>query len=146
MQGTSVSAGKTLIQVATANGGLIAVTRWWMEQSASATSEQVRVQLLRKSAAATVTSFTPLKTNPSMAASGCVGGTNLTGTNASVEGTDTDIIFDRGGNLLQGFEWVAASRDEWIWVPESSFIGLKLVTTPAAARTISAGIEWVEFA
>jgi len=139
----SVSTIKTLIQVkAGANAGLELV-RAVLSQNGSTTSTEQDVQILRKSAAATVTSFTPLLLNPNDSAAQAAGGTSATGYNASAEGTDGDILVDDTWNILTSWNWC--------WIPEErptvapgGIIGLKLPTAPASALTIKASLYFRE--
>lgn len=144
-QVATVTTAKTLIQLATG-----AVTPAWIDylsvEGQSDIADAMEIILVRKSAAATVTSFTPF---PLMQGGGteqianAVGGVNLTGTNASVEGTDTDILY----------RWsvsVQAGGGLQIWFPEgavlvgaASFIGLKLNNT-ITSQTLTANLHFTE--
>ncbi len=141
---TSISAAKTLIQVK-AGACALEVVYARVYQVTKTSTELLALQQLRKSAAATVTSFTPLKHNPGDPAALCVGGTSATGTNASAEGTDSDILDETDWNVLNGeFLWLPVP-EERIRVPQSGIYGLKLNTAPAAAMTIGAVVKVREF-
>lgn len=103
-----------------------------------------RIQILRKTAAATVTSYTPLLENTIDPAAGAVGSTSGTGVNASAEGTDGDILVDWDFNVLQGFLWQPVLEDR-IWVPVSGIIALKFPAAPGSALTIDAQLKFIEY-
>ncbi len=142
MSALSQTTAKTLIQIAAASGNPLELLRCTITQSDGDASEQARAIIRRKSAAATVTSFTPILLDPDGIAAKAVGGTALTGTNATVEGTGTDIIVDEGFNILSGFVWVP-TPEERIRVNGGGFIGLELGSTIAAAL-ISAQMFFME--
>jgi hypothetical protein len=145
MNAVSQTTAKILVQVAVPTNGFIQITRMWIENADVEASQQTQGEVVRLSAAATVTSFTPLKKgSPGQGASGCVGGTSLTGVNASTAGTVTDTFMPRGFNVLQGWEWIAANEMDRIAVPGGGFIGLRLAAT-VAATVISAGIDYFEW-
>ncbi len=143
MSAVAQTAAKTLIQIAAASGNPLELLRCTITQDNGDASEQTRALIRRKSAAATVTSFTPILLDPDGIAAKAVGGTALTGTNASAEGTPTDIIVDEGFNILSGFIWVP-TPEERIRVNGGGFIGLELAATIVAAD-ISAQMFFREF-
>ena len=100
------------------------------------------IEIVRKSAAATVTSFTPLLLSPNDAAAQAVGGTSATGINATVEGTDGDILWQEGPNILGSWVWQRGRvGQEEIWVSGGGIIALKTVSgtiTSAYATVIFA--------
>ena len=143
MPQASITAAKTLLQVKAGNSGLWIVEARFF-QITKTTSENLTLQWLRKSAAATVTSFTPLKLNPGAPSALAVGGTSATGYNASAEGTDTDIIDEDIFNVINA-GWLNIPIPEGrIWVPNGGIAGLKLLTAPAAAMTMGAVMKIVE--
>jgi len=121
---TTWTGAKTLLQIKAVSKQL-EIIRVEVTQVSSTTSAQTQVQLLRKTAAATVTSFTPLLMDPSFAAATAVGGTAATGTNATAEGTDGDILFRSGFNILNGFLWLPVP-EERIKVPVNGFFAVKM--------------------
>jgi hypothetical protein len=142
---TAQTAAKTLIQIKAGSAAAIEILFARVYQITKTTSELLNLQVLRKSAAATVTSFTPLKFDPNDPTSGAAGGTSATGTNASAEGTDGDILVDGMWNVLNG-EWIHLPvPEERIWVPAAGIIALKLNTAPAASMTIGAEIHYAEY-
>lgn len=85
--GTTV---KTLLQVATPSSQKIKVIEWGIDFDAPGSAGKVQVELIQTDVAATVTAQTPQQYfDPNDLASACVGGTALTGFNASAEGTIT---------------------------------------------------------
>ena len=144
-QFTTVTTSKTLIQLATG-----ATTPAWIDyvscEGQSDVADAMEIILVRKSGAATVTSFTPLIMMQGAGTeqiANAVGGAALTGTNASAEGTDTDVLF----------RWsvsVQAGGGLQIWFPEglvlvgaASFIGLKLNNT-ITSQTLTASLQFSE--
>src|SRR4051812_31432253 len=101
MLSTAITAAKTLVQIK-AGAAPIDIVEIILSQVTKTTSELLELRLLRKSAAATVTSFTPLKFNPGDPTSLAAGGTSATGYNASSEGTDTDVLRKEHWNVING--------------------------------------------
>jgi hypothetical protein len=135
MPSTAITAAKTLLQIK-AGAAPLEILEFRLSQITKTTSELLEVQILRKSAAATVTSFTPLELNPAGPAALAVGGTTATGYNASAEGTNTDIIFKTHWNVLNGEFIYLPTPEGRIWVPQTGIIGIKLNTAPAASMTM----------
>ena len=144
MAPTALTTAKTLIQVV---GGAAPfdVVKATVSQVTKSTSEMLRIQLLRKTAVATVTAATPLLTNPADPASLAIGGTALTGVNATAEGTNGDVLEDEVWNILNG---------TWSYLPipegrkraaQGGNLCLVLITAPAASMTIGATVEIVEY-
>ena len=125
--GVTVVGATTLITISAPAAPAINLEflRYWVGQSANATSAQQRIELATKASVfPTVTSATPVKLKPADAnASAVTGGTagaqGTAGTNASAEGAGTQtIVWDDAFNVLNG----------WLHVP-----------TPAETRVIPAG-------
>ncbi len=127
----TISTAITVIQIKAGASNPLELIRAHISQKGSATSIQEGIQIVRKSAAATVTSFTPLKLDPSWQAAGAVGGTAATGITATAEGTDTDVLIQEGFNVLSGWTWLA-TPEERILVPVSGIIALKFAAAPAS--------------
>lgn len=138
LNNTSVTAAITLVQLLAGSSSMLRILRAWCSQSNQTTSAQQAIQIMRKSGAATVTSFTPLKLSPGDAASNMTSSTSGTGTNASAEGTDTDVLYRDNFNVLNGWLWVP-TPEERIVVPPSGILGLKFPIAPGSAMTVSAG-------
>lgn len=127
----TTSTAITIIQIKTGATNPIELIRVSVNQSDTATSAQTGIRILRKTAAATVTSFTPLIVQAA-AASAAVGGTTSTGITATGEGTDGDILIDEGFNILNGFLYLPVP-EERILVPAAAFIALKFPVAPTSA-------------
>lgn len=128
--GVTISTAITILQIK-AGAAALEILRASLSQAGSTTSAAARVQLLRKTAAATVTSFTPRKLNPGAPAALAVGGTAATGFTGTAEGTDGEVLIERGFNVLNGFEWVP-TPEERLWVPQGGFIAMKFPAAPAS--------------
>lgn len=130
--GIVVASAITIIQYKAGATNKARVVRFSISQGLSETSTMEQIQLIRKSAAATVTSFTPIENDPDGAAAFGVGGTAATGITATVEGTDGDIIVNESFNILNGFVWVRSHPDE-IVIPSAGIIAIKFPVAPASA-------------
>lgn len=135
MPATAIAAAKTLLQIK-AGAAPLELLEFRLSQITKTTSELLEVQILRKTAAATVTSFTPLELQPAGPVALAVGGSSATGYNASAEGTNGDILFKSHWNVLNGEYVYLPVPEARIWVPQGGFIGIKLNTAPAASMTM----------
>jgi hypothetical protein len=138
MNNVAVTAAITLVQLKAGTASILRILRAWCSQSNLAASGQQAIEIVRKSGAATVTSFTPLLVDPGDAASNMVSSTSGTGTNASAEGTDGDILYRDNFSVLNGWLWVPTPEERIIVAP-SGIIGLKFPIAPSASMTTSAG-------
>jgi len=120
---TTVAAAQTLIQIAAGATTPLELLRATFTMETTVSDDAV-AQILRKTAAATVTSFTPLKYNEDSPLADAIGGAALTGVDATVEGTDGDILWEEGFNSLNGFVWVP-TLEERMRVQAAGFIALK---------------------
>lgn len=142
----SVSAAITLIQIKAGATVPLQIIRARASQTSSTTSAMQAIQLNRKSAAATVTSFTPLITGPvTDPAASAVGGTSATGTNASAEGTDSNIITQDVFNVLNGWLYLPTPK-EYPYIDAASIVGLKFPVAPGSATTYTADCLFEELA
>lgn len=125
--GVTVVGATTLISIfpAAAPSVNLEFLRYWVGQSANATSAQQRIELATKASVfPTLTAATPVKLKPSdpnasVITGGTAGAQGTAGINASAEGAGTQtIIFDDAFNVLNG----------WLHVP-----------TPAETRVMPAG-------
>lgn len=145
MTRVAVTGAITLIQIKAGATTPLQVLRAELGQTSSTTSTQLSAQINRKSAAATVTSFTPLSRGPANdPAASAVGGATSTGTNASAEGTDTSILVQGTWNYLNGWLWLPTPQ-EVIYVDAAGFIGLKFPVAPGASITVTADMVFMEF-
>ncbi len=126
--GVTVVGATTLIFVNTAAASTVNLEflRFWVGQSANATSAQQRIELATKASVfPTLTSSTPVKLkagdpNASAITGGTAGATSTCGVNASAEGAGAQtIVWDDAFNVLNG----------WLHVP-----------TPAETRVMPAGL------
>lgn len=146
MTRVAVTGAITLIQIVAASSVPLQLIRASVTQSSSTTSTQQSVQINRKSSAATVTTFTPIKNGPTTdPAASAVGGTSATGTNASAEGTDTNILRQEVWNFLNGWLWLPTPK-EYCFVDASGIVGLKFPVAPGSSTTITADLLFEELA
>jgi hypothetical protein len=141
---TAQTAAKTLLQIKAGNAACQLVSAHF-SQVTKTTSEILSIQILRKSAAATVTSATPAPLESTAPAALAVGSTSGTGTNASGEGTDGAILHEENWNVLNGVWQYLPVPEERIWIPVGGILGIKLNTAPAASMTITALCKFIEF-
>jgi hypothetical protein len=139
--GITVAGATTLIFVnpAAAPNVNIEFTRFWIGQSANATSAQQRAQIeTQVTAFPTLTSATPAKLkkadpNASVIAGGTAGAAGTSGINASAEGAGAKTaVFDDVFNVLNGWLHVP-TPPETIVMPAgfASGLGLFLPVAPA---------------
>jgi len=144
MTRVAVTGAITLIQIKAAAAVPLQIIRAEISQSSSTTSTQQTAQLNRKSAAATVTSFTPITQGPSTdPAASAVGGTSATGTNASAEGTDGNILRQGVWNYLNGFLFLPTPK-EYPFVDGGAIVGLKFPVAPGSSLTVTADTVFEE--
>lgn len=141
-QQASIASAITLVQLKAGSTAICRIIKAWASQSTLTSSSQVSIALLRKSGAATVTSYTPRLIDPGDSAAAAVGGTSATGVNASGEGSNGDILVQASFNVLNGWLWVPVPEDRIIVAP-SGIVGLTLITAPASS-TWDAGIIFEE--
>lgn len=141
--GVIISTAITILQYKAGSAAPALLLRAWLNQGLSEVSTQEQVQILRKTGAATVTSFTPRKMRPNDPTAAGAGGTSATGYTGSAEGTDGDVLVDEGWNILGGgYVWVPSKED--IWIPAGGIIAMKFPVAPASA-TWRAGFVIREF-
>lgn len=127
--GVVIATAITILQIK-AGAAALELLKVVLGQGLSETSTQEQVQILRKTAAATVTSFTPRKLNAGDASALCVGGTAATGYTATAEGTDGEVLVDEAFNVLAPWIWVPAK--ERIIVPQGGILAIKFPVAPAS--------------
>ena len=132
--GIVVATAITILQYKSGAANKASLVRCSISQGLSETSTMEQIKVLRKTAAATVTSFTPLENDPDGPIAFGVGGTAATGITATAEGTDGDILINEGFNILNGFLWVRGTRQpEEIVIPAGGIIAMKFPVAPASA-------------
>lgn len=120
-----LSASVNLMQVTAPSTMLLEIVRAWVMQSTSTTSAQTDVILVRKTvAASTGTTATPVELEPGGAAA-----TFTAISAATTNGTDGDIMYGEGFNVLNGWLYVPVP-EERIIVPPSGILSLKFPSTP----------------
>lgn len=143
LSATSVSTAITLVQVKAGANNSIRLISASVSQKTNVTNGQQRVQVLRKSAAATVTSVNPTPNNPTDAAAAAVGGTAASGTVGTAEGTDGAILKEDVFSWLTGWQW-RPTPDE---IPEEKgggIVAVKFPDAPDMARTITVELTFEE--
>lgn len=148
----AVTAAISLIQLKTGASCPAQVIRAVIGQTSSTTSTQQAVQINRKvTTAATVTSFTPLANGPiTDPAAQAVSSTSGTGTNASAEGTDGNIVRQDVFNFLNGWLYLPTPK-EYIFVDAflattQGLLALKLPVAPGSSTTFTADLLFEELA
>lgn len=97
-----------------------------LTQNTSETSQQEELDIVRKSAAGTGTSVTPLKLQ--------TGDPAFAGTSRrsmSAEGTVTDVVKSEGFNVLNGWHYLPLPESR-IYVAPSGILGIRFSTAPAS--------------
>jgi hypothetical protein len=140
----AVTTAKTLLQIKAGASTPLEILRAWCTNGDVTADDQMEIQLIRKSAAATVTSFTPILFDPSDQAAKAVGGTSATGYNASAEGTDGDIVWREAASVLAGWIYLP-TPDERAMVAPGGIIAMKSNIT-VASMTMICGIIFRELA
>jgi hypothetical protein len=140
MEAQSISTAITILQLTAASDAVVKVTGAWVTQSGSTTSATQRVQLLRKSTAATGT--TAVTARPAGIGEVAFGGS--AGHTATGEGTDGVVYIAEAFNWLAGWRWTAASDKEALIVPPSGVVAIKFPAAPTSAQTVTAGMIFEE--
>lgn len=133
--GVSISTAITVLQLKAGSNSPLLLLRAAITQAGATVSAQERISLVRKTAAATVTAAsagtTLVKYGTAAPTSDVSLGTSATGITASAEGTDGDVLLDRGFNVLNGFEWLP-TPEERILVPVGGIVAMKFLSAPAS--------------
>ncbi len=129
----AITAAKTLLQVKAGASTMLELIYASITNSDNDASDTGSAEILRKTVAATVTSQTPFLFNPASQVADAVGGTAATGDTATAEGTDGDIIWDEGFNVLNGWVWMPTPEFRII-VPAAGILGLVSRTTITSAN------------
>ena len=139
----AVTTAQTLIQIKAGATTPLELLRAEVSQTTTETSDTAEFVIRRKTVAATVTSATPLLYLPSGPVADAVGGTAATGTDGSAEGTDSDILYQRGFNVLNGHTWLPTPEGRII-VGSAGIIALISNITVSSA-TLVAHVVFREF-
>ena len=131
----TITTAVTLLQIKAGSASALEILRAWITNGTASADDIFEAQILRKTAAATVTSFTPLLFDPSDQAAKAVGGTAATGHTATDEGTDGNILVREAASILAGWTWLP-TPEERIVVPQGGFIALKSGITITSATLV----------
>lgn len=135
--GVTIATAITALQLKAGTNGPIELLRAWATQANNTTSAQCSIALVRKTAAATVTTAVAgthlTKLNPAHPTADASLGTSATGITATAEGTDGDIVTAEGINVLSGWVWVPVP-EERIIVPQGGIIALKFLDAPSSSK------------
>lgn len=143
LENTAVTGAITLVQLKAGSTCAVMLLRAYCSQSNQTSVAMQPIEIVRKSGAATVTSGTPLLVDPGDSAAASAGGTSATGTNASSEGTDGDILLRENFDVLNPWIWLPTPEERIIVAP-SGIIGLKFPIAPGSSMTVSAGFYFAE--
>jgi len=129
----SAGVAKTVLQYASPNANTLSVIQEVLVSfdGTSNSAVPVTVQLLRKTAAATVTAATRVKTKDTSTA--LATDVAATGTNASAEGTDGAVLADMFIHPQAGVIYTMPLPDGEIEVPGSGIVAVK-ANAPAAVN------------
>lgn len=133
---TAFSAIRTIWQILVPATTAIELISCFLAQTSTTTNAQQEIEILRKTAVATVTSVTPSPINPNDPASLCVGGVSATGINASAEGTDGTVIVHEAFSLLTGWVHMPETPEDRIVVPPSGIIAVKFPVAPGTVTFV----------
>lgn len=137
MDSRSVTTAISILQITAPSTMVLEVVRAWCMQSTSTTSAQQDIELVRKTATVTGTSITPVRL-----VTGDPTATFTALRTATAEGTEGDIPYGEGFNVLNGWLYVPVP-EERIWVAPSGMLALKFPATPASA-TYRYGLTVIE--
>lgn len=144
--GVSISTAITVVQYKAGTNGPGEILRASMTQGSVTTSGQPAQGLVRKTAAATVTTgvagTTVVKQNPINPTTDAALSTSGTGITASGEGTNGEQFITDGANDANGYVYLPAQEERPL-VPISGIVGMTYFTAPQAA-TRYGRIAWRE--
>ncbi len=134
MSPTTVATAITIVQVK-AGVDSLDLLRCGVFQTGIAGDPQVRMQLVRKTVAATVTSKIPT-THAIGGVSTAVGGTGASGVLATVEGTDGDVLHEEYFYAKQGFIYIPTIQEQDDIRP-GEIVALKFPDAPPTATWVA---------
>ncbi len=130
-----VSTGITILQLKAGTNYGFEILDAYLTQRGSTVSAQEKIAFVRKTAAATVTAAVAgthlFKNEPNGPTADLSLGTAATGVIATGEGTDGDVTYEEGFNVLNGWKYIPLPESR-IYVPVGGIIGLKFMTAPAS--------------
>ena len=140
MDAISVTAAKDLIRLSAPADAALAITKAWLgQEDVDDLNETIAVQLQRASTDGTGTSATA---RPLAEGDPAFGGTAVV--NLTADTTAGVILTRENLNLASGWVWTPFALSEAIIVSPSQRIVLRLENAPAAARTMTAGLQFYE--
>lgn len=137
MDSRAVSTAITILELAAPATAALRIERAWVTQSTSTTSAQTDITVLRKTATITGTALTPVALSTGDPAAAATAKRT-----ATVEGTDGNVLYGEGFNVLNGWVYVPVP-EERLFVPPSGLIALKFPTAPPNV-TYRYGITFTE--
>lgn len=144
--GVSISTAITAVQFKAGTNGPGEILRASVSQGSTATSAQLAAGLVRKTAAATVTTgvagTTVVKQNPINPTTDAALSTTGTGITASAEGTNGEQFITDGLNDLNGYIYLPAQEERPL-IAQGGIVGVTFFTAPQSA-TRYARIAWRE--
>lgn len=145
LQSATIASCANLIQLKS-TGTAYDIVRGWASQSASVTSAQGPIQLCRKSAAGDVAPFTPVNiSSTSDPASKMVASSSGCGTFTSTAafGTDGDILYRDGFNVLNGWLYLPVP-EERVLITGGGIVALRFPIA-ITSESYEAGMIWREY-
>lgn len=141
----ATSTAISVVQLKVPATAFVELSRFELSSSLT-TDSQNRLQLIVKSAAATVTAQSPqvLNAGANAPASLCVSGTAASGITATAEGTNGAVIKEQFINPRVGYLWFPAPEDR-IMLPPSTIIAVLFPAAPTSG-TYSIELEFIEYA
>jgi hypothetical protein len=130
----------TVLQIAAGTSMPHTLHKVSVTQRTITTANQLGVQLVRKTAAATVTAMANntdvRRTDPGDAASSLQFGTALTGHTATAEGTDGEELDRQGFDVRNGYYYEPQPEDR-LTIPGGGIWGIKFSSAPPAGTYIA---------
>lgn len=131
----TVSTAITILQLQAGATAPFIILSALLTQDGSTTSAQEKIAFVRKTAGATVTAAVVgthlFKTRPGDPTPSLNLGVSNTGVIATGEGTDGDVCYEEGFNVLNGWKYIPVP-EERIHVAAAALIGMKFRTAPAS--------------
>lgn len=147
---TAITTALTIMQLKADAAAPIDILEAKLYQVTKTSTELLRVGLVRKTAAATVTTAVAgthiFKMNPNDGTVLADLGTTSTGVTATGEGTDGEIPEEDVWNVANGSWQYLPIPEARIRVPAAGFLGLKVFTAPAASMVVGGYIRFMELA
>lgn len=144
IQGVSISAAADLIVIQNSATQVLQILRAWAGQSGNVTSEQNEIALARvttnNSTGATSLTARPLEVGDPATS---ITSARTTPTSLNTLSNSGEYLYNEDFNWVSGWLYVPAP-EERIYIPPSGIVVLRLLNAPSAAKTVSAGINFLE--